>query len=81
MTKWTVRGEDPYNFEVYLLNRMQEIDKIERAKKRLNEQMKVFSKKKEQEKRITDLSDICQNYGIRDYTKEKVKMNSQQLIN
>ena len=55
---------------------MQEIEKIERAKKNLNEQMQIFSKNQETEMRITDLSDLCQQYGIRDYTKEKVKMNT-----
>lgn len=80
LAKWTASGKEPYNFEVYLLNRMQEIEKIERAKKNLNEQMQIFSKNQETEMRITDLSDLCQQYGIRDYTKEKVKMNTQQLI-
>ena len=78
MKRWQKKSIEPLNYEVFVCNKKKKED-LER-KEIENRPSAVENKLDKTLRNLADLSDICRNYGMRDFVKYKEEPGSLDLI-
>ena len=77
---WNKRCMEPVNFEAFVYDKMQKLQQMKEKKQLFEEQMQECDSVQKTKKKIAELEDLCQHYGMPNFVKNKVKMNDRQLI-
>lgn len=80
MRRWEKKCQEPVNFDVFVINRLTQIEKEEQHERRRQEQMASCDTTEASRCRLLELSDICEQYGMEDFVKEKMTMSDHQLV-
>lgn len=77
MRRWEKKAQEPVNFDVFVINRAAQMEKEEKKKFSLREKMAKCTNEGAlggNRSRLLELSDICEQYGMEDFLKEKMTM-------
>ena len=80
MRSWEQKGEEPVNFDVLVLNRLQELEQEEQRKQRTLEATTGCDARQAAQGRLEELRGLCEYFGMADFEKNKATMSDQQLV-
>ena len=66
---------EPVNFEVYVQNKLQQIEDKRIKKEKFQEQLADCDTIKASNMRLAELSDLCKQYGMPDFTEKGIKLS------
>ena len=71
---------EPVNFDVFVMKKLEQLDKEDQKRNSLRDQIEGCDQQEEQKKRLMELNDLCQQYGLEDKINNGKPMSSHQLV-
>ena len=75
MREWQKKLEEPVNFDVFVVSKIQQIDKKKEKKMQFEQQLAECDTVSKNREKLAELTDLCKHYGMRDFVKDKIKLN------
>lgn len=75
MREWQKKSEEPVNFEVFVVSKIQQIEKKREKKLQFQQQLADCDTVSRNKEKLAELQDLCKHYGMRDFVKDKIKLN------
>ena len=80
MREWQKKCEEPVNFEVFVVSKLQQIEKKREKNEQFKQQMAQCDTVSMNKEKLAELTDLCKHYGMRDFVKDKIKLNDRQMF-
>ena len=80
MREWQKKCEEPVNYEVFVASKLQIMDQKLKRQEQFEEQLKMCDTYSITKKRLAELADLCKQFGMRDFVKDKITLNDRQML-
>ena len=81
LKSWQVKQQEPVCFDAVIQHRIEKNTIAEEKKLQFKERLENMNFKKVQKAKLEELSRICKEYNIKDFTKNPMELNRQQCLN